>query len=533
TRETVTATTSSRQKGRSMCPKTAGLIQEPHSHTHPDALADPFYSAAPSASAPDPPPAASATVSMSPHKRRASTEEPDMFPSRNYAPFNGTHRLQCCHCGTLDSRFSWRYWMKDKTFRLCSKCNGRFERRLRMTKKQPMDDEEDEGGEEGAEVDEEDADEERVVSKAAGRKGKGKARDDTGSRAPGSSSSSSSSNNNNNNNNINNNSSSSTSSGRGRGTIPAQRAGAGEGGSSSSARTPRGAAPSRTGSETAQRARPAAGTAAAAAAAAQRTLRSDDAQDGDGRIGTGTDGRGGAAAAPAARASVEEGRDAAPPPSVPRNIASALSSSPDRLEEQTGGGADLPSDAELEDNPLLSITAPPSFYPPIASSRSGPAGGAPAGGAGAPAVGAPAGGAGAPAAAASRRAAPAAAASRAKWYAANAVFYRWNLESKDEGTANGGDILKRVNETDPVKLLSYALPGIVAFIEERVISVHPAPATTTDSLQGAAQVAPRPQAISGQAPHPSVNDKSEASVKMATDTVAHLLNENKTPLALS
>ncbi|KAK0520673.1 hypothetical protein OC834_006944, partial [Tilletia horrida] len=40
-------------------------------------------------------------------------------------------------------------------------------------------------------------------------------------------------------------------------------------------------------------------------------------------------------------------------------------------------------------------------------------------------------------------------------------------------------------------------------------------------------------AISGQAPHPSVNDKSEASVKMATDTVAHLLNENKTPLALS
>ncbi|KAK0518549.1 hypothetical protein OC842_007757, partial [Tilletia horrida] len=473
-----------------MCPKTAGLIQEPHSHTHPDALADPFYSAAPSASAPDPPPAASATVSMSPHKRRASTEEPDMFPSRNYAPFNGTHRLQCCHCGTLDSRFSWRYWMKDKTFRLCSKCNGRFERRLRMTKKQPMDDEEDEGGEEGAEVDEEDADEERVVSKAAGRKGKGKARDHTGSRAPGSSSSS----NNNNNNNINNNSSSSTSSGRGRGTIPAQRAGAGEGVSSSSARTPRGAAPSRTGSETAQRARPAAGTAAAAAAA-QRTLRSDDAQDGDGRIGTGTDGRGGAAAAPAARASVEEGRDAAPPPSVPRNIASALSSSPDRLEEQTGGGADLPSDAELEDNPLLSITAPPSFYPPIASSRSGPAGGAPAGGAGAPAVGAPAGGAPAPAAAASRRAAPAAAASRAKWYAANGKSYcprttssidgsrLLSMEPRVEGTANGGDILKRVNETDPVKLLSYALPGIVAFIEERVISVHPAPATTTDSLQ--------------------------------------------------
>ncbi|KAK0531396.1 hypothetical protein OC835_003681, partial [Tilletia horrida] len=433
-----------------MCPKTAGLIQEPHSHTHPDALADPFYSAAPSASAPDPPPAASATVSMSPHKRRASTEEPDMFPSSNYAPFNGTHRLQCCHCGTLDSRFSWRYWMKDKTFRLCSKCNGRFERRLRMTKKQPMDDEEDEGGEEGAEVDEEDADEERVVSKAAGRKGKGKARDHTGSRAPGSSSSS----NNNNNNNINNNSSSSTSSGRGRGTIPAQRAGAGT---------------------------------AAAAAAAQRTLRSDDAQDGDGRIGTGTDGRGGAAAAPAARASVEEGRDAAPPPSVPRNIASALSSSPDRLEEQTGGGADLPSDAELEDNPLLSITAPPSFYPPIASSRSGPAGGAPAGGAGAPAVGAPAGGAPAPAAAASRRAAPAAAASRAKWYAANGKSYCPRTTSSIDGTSSRRYGERRghleANETDPVKLLSYALPGIVAFIEERVISVHPAPATTTDSLQ--------------------------------------------------
>ncbi|KAK0519865.1 hypothetical protein OC842_007295 [Tilletia horrida] len=434
----------------------AGLIHEPHPHPHPDALADPFYSAAPSASAPDPPPAASATGSMSPHKRRASTEEPDMFPSRNYAPFNGTHRLQCCHCGTLDSRFSWRYWMKDKTFRLCSKCNGRFERRLRTTKKQvrvaaplpplsihsdgapspttsqPMDDdEEDEGVEEGAEVDEEDADEERIVSTSAGRKGKGKARDDTGSRAPGSSSSSS--------HNNNNNSSSSTSSRRRRGAIPAQRTGAGDGGSSSSARTPRGAAPPRTGSRTAQRGRPAAGTAAEAvaeaaeaAAAAQRTLRSDDAQDGDGRIGTGTgtDERGGGAADPAARASVEEGRDAVPPPSVPRKIASALSSSPDRLEEQTSGGADLPSDAELEDNPLLSITAPPSFRLPIASSRSGgaPAGGAPAGGAGAPAAAASRSAAGGAAAsrsaaggaAASRSAAPAAAASRSAAPAATA-----------------------------------------------------------------------------------------------------------------
>ncbi|KAK0560696.1 hypothetical protein OC844_003606 [Tilletia horrida] len=374
----------------------AGLIQEPHPRPHPDALADPFYSAAPLASAPDPPPAASGTGSMSPHKRRASTEEPDLLPSRNYAPFNGTHRLQCCHCGTLESRFSWRYWMKDKTFRLCSKCNGRFERRHRMTKKQPMDDEEGEGGEEGAEVDEEDADEERVVSKAAGRKGKGKARDDTGSRAPGSSSSS----------NHNNHNSSSTGSGRGHGAIPAQRAGAGDGGSSSSARTPRGAAPPRTGSETAQRGRPAAGTAEAAA---QRTLRSDDAQDGDGGIGTGTDERGGAAAAPAARASAEEGRDDAPPPSVPRKIASALSSSPDRLEEQTGGGADNPSDAELEDNPPLNITAPPSFRPPIASFRS--AGGAGASAGGAPAGGAPAGSAGSPAAAASRSA-PAGAAVR-------------------------------------------------------------------------------------------------------------------------
>ncbi|KAK0540817.1 hypothetical protein OC842_000270 [Tilletia horrida] len=55
-----------------------------------------------------------------------------------------------------------------------------------------------------------------------------------------------------------------------------------------------------------------------------------------------------------------------------------------------------------------------------------------------------------------------------------------------EGTANGGaagDISKRANETDSLKLLSYALPGIVAFIEERVISVDPAPGTTTDSLR--------------------------------------------------
>ncbi|KAK0556571.1 hypothetical protein OC844_005813 [Tilletia horrida] len=43
----------------------------------------------------------------------------------------------------------------------------------------------------------------------------------------------------------------------------------------------------------------------------------------------------------------------------------------------------------------------------------------------------------------------------------------------------------------------------------------------------------RNQAISGQALYPSVDDKNEASVAMATSTEAHLFDETKSPLALS
>ncbi|KAK0547798.1 Histone deacetylase hda1 [Tilletia horrida] len=61
-----------------------------------------------------------------------------------------------------------------------------------------------------------------------------------------------------------------------------------------------------------------------------------------------------------------------------------------------------------------------------------------------------------------------------KWYANNSKvilpkdhpYYRWKLETKVRRT--GGDISKRPNESDPLKLMSYAMPGIVSFLEGRV-----------------------------------------------------------------
>ncbi|KAE8230807.1 hypothetical protein CF326_g4186 [Tilletia indica] len=61
-----------------------------------------------------------------------------------------------------------------------------------------------------------------------------------------------------------------------------------------------------------------------------------------------------------------------------------------------------------------------------------------------------------------------------KWYAANSKvilpkdhpYYRWKLEGKVRRAA--GDITKRPNESNPLKLLAYAMPGIVSFIKSRI-----------------------------------------------------------------
>jgi len=72
-----------------------------------------------------------------------------------------------------------------------------------------------------------------------------------------------------------------------------------------------------------------------------------------------------------------------------------------------------------------------------------------------------------------------------KWYAANSKvilprdhpYFRWKLEGKVRRSA--GDISKRTNENDALKLLGYALPGIVSFIEGRVAAETTAGVSST------------------------------------------------------
>ncbi|CAD6886348.1 unnamed protein product [Tilletia laevis] len=61
-----------------------------------------------------------------------------------------------------------------------------------------------------------------------------------------------------------------------------------------------------------------------------------------------------------------------------------------------------------------------------------------------------------------------------KWYSANSKiilpkdhpYYKWKLEGKIR--RGGGDISKRPNETEPLKLQAYAMPGIVSFIKSKI-----------------------------------------------------------------